>query len=147
MAKKTNTDIKTLELIQQVKKQKEEIAKAERPNWLTNCSWSYMDNSTVINLHVESNISNLIAIAAFLIQKEYSYNEAAIKIGIDSPPPFKWCGFSSKEWIEDVKMRINKIQIAAKRKKLEMLEERLNKIVSPELRAKLELEEIENALS
>lgn len=149
MASKTNinTDKLTLNLIQEVKKQKEEIAKAERPNWVTNCSFSYTERpNDAINIHVEANIRNLICIAAFLRERERSYKEASEILGIDAPT-FTWCGFNVNDWIEDLKTRINKIQIASKRKKLEALESRLNSIISPELRAKMELEEIASELS
>lgn len=143
---KTKTDAKTLELIQAVKRQKEDIAKAERPNWATNCSFSYNENGgNAVNLHVESNIRNLICIASFLRDKANSYKETAAELGVEAPD-FTWQGFSVKDWLEDVKLRINKVQIASKKKKLEALEERLNKIISPELRAEMELEAIQNEL-
>lgn len=145
-AVKTSTDDMTLELIKQVAKQKEEISKAERPTWITNCSFSYTEKSSdAINLHVESNIRNLVCIAAFLKEKEKSYQEAAETLGVEAPA-FTWGGHSVKEWLEDLKLRINKIQIASKRKKLETLENRLNAIISPELKAKMELEAIASEL-
>lgn len=143
---KTKTDAKTLELIQQVKRQKEEIARAERPNWTTNCSFSYTENSAnAINIHVEANIRNLVCIASFLVDKEKNYKETAKLLGVEAPD-FTWQGFSVKDWLEDIKMRINKVQIASKKKKLELLETRLNAIISPELRAEMELEAIEAEL-
>ena len=143
---KTNTDDKTLQLINAVKVQKEEISKAERPTWITNCSFSYTERpNDAINIHVEANIRNLVCIAAFLKEKEKSYKEAAETLGVDAPA-FTWGGHSVNEWLEDLKLRINKIQIASKKKKLEILESRLNAIISPELRAKMELEAIANEL-
>ena len=139
-----NTDQQVLDFIKEVTRQKEEISKAEKPNWSTNCSFSYIEGKTndAINLHVESNVKNLICIAAFLKNMEKSYKETAVLLGVEAPPEFTWSGFSAADWLEDIKMRLNKIQIVSKRKKLEALEERLNKIVSPELRTKLELEAI-----
>lgn len=143
---KTKTDAKTLELIQAVKRQKEDIAKAERPNWATNCSFSYSESGgNAVNLHVESNIKNLVCIAAFLMDKAKSYKSAAAELGVEAPD-FNWQNFSVNDWLEDVKLRINKVQIASKKKKLEALEERLNKIISPDLRAEMELEAIQNEL-
>ena len=140
------TDAKTLELIQAVRRQKEDIAKAERPNWATNCSFSYGENgSNTVNLHVESNIRNLICIASFLRDKVKSYKETAAELGVEAPD-FTWQGFSVSDWLEDVKLRINKVQIASKKKKLETLEERLNKIISPQLRAEMELAAIQSEL-
>jgi hypothetical protein len=145
MAKKT--DEKTLQLIAEVKKQKEEIARAERPNWITNCSFSYTTGAggAPTNIHVEANIPTLVSIVGFLLDKERSYNEAAKVLGT-STPDFTWGGFSVKDWISDIKQRIDKIQIATKRKKLEALEARLNAIISPELRAQMELDAIANEL-
>lgn len=146
---KAKTDSKTLELIKEVNRQKSEITKAEKPNWITTCTFSYTQgangSASATNLHVETDIRNLVCIASFLMDKERSYNEAATKLGVEAPA-FVWQGFSVKDWTEDIKMRINKIQIASKRKKLEALEARLNTIISPELRAHMELEAIESEL-
>lgn len=142
------TDKKTLDLIQLVKTQKAEIAKAERPNWKTNRSFSYVEGSSqIINLAVESNVKNLILIAAFLQDKELSYKKAATALGVENPGEFTWGGSPVADWIDDLKLRIAKIQIEAKKKKLELLESRLNAVISPELRAEMELEAIASELS
>lgn len=148
MAKKPagTTDQKTLDLIKEVARQKAEIAKAEKPKWQTNCNFSYEEDSAkTIVLHVERDIKTLVNIAAFLVKKEEAYMEVAADLGVEAPS-FTWKGFSVVDWLEDVKMRINKIQIASKKAKFEALEERLNKIISPELRAEMELEAIANEL-
>lgn len=145
MAKKT--DQKTLDLIQEVARRKQEIAKAERPNWITNCSFSFEEGSSkTVNLHVCQDVRQMITIAAFLRESEISYNAAAQELGVDAPP-FTWSGFSVSDWLSDIRTRINRIQIDSKKKKLAALEERLNKIISPELRAEMELEAIAAELS
>lgn len=139
-------DAKTLELIRQVQQQKTEIASAERADWRTNCSFSYTeDQSKAINLHVESDVRRLVMIAAFLNQREAAYSEMATGLEIDAPV-FAWSGYSVDDWLSDIKTRINRIQIASKRKRLEALETRLNLIISPELRAEMELEAIASEL-
>lgn len=149
MAKKVavTTDQKTLNLIQEVKRQKNEIAKLEKPNWKTNCSFSYIEGKLdgVTNIHVESNIRKLLLIASFLIGKERDYKEAVSCLGVEGYE-FTWEGFSVLSWLEDIKLRIGKIQIASKREKLELLEARLNANISPELKAQMELDAIENEL-
>jgi len=147
MAKKVTTDQKTLALIEDVKNRKKEISQLERPNWLTNCTFSCVEGklSDSINLHVESNIKNLIGCASYLRDKERSYNETVIALGIEASA-FIWNGFSVSDWCEDIKTRINKIQIESKKKKLEVLESRLSAIISPELKAELELQSIANEL-
>lgn len=139
------TDKKTLELIAQVKAKRAAIAKAEKPSYKTNCSFSYIEGNrgTAINIHVETDLKKLILIAAFLTERNGSYQNVALKIlGVDKPPDFTWDGFTVDEWVGDIKQRIAKIQISTEKKKLEGLEERLNKIISPEKRAELELEAI-----
>ena len=130
------TDQKTLALIKEVKARKAEIAKLEgRAVWLTNCSFSYVDGnlSNPINLKVEANVKNLIAIASFLRDKEKSYEETAAMLDVDNPPKFTWNNSPVADWIEDIKTRINRLQIDSKKKKLELLETRLNAVISPEL--------------
>ena len=148
-AKRNTADQKILDLIKEVNRQKAEIAKAEKPNWKTSCVFSYSNierAGDVTNLHVEADVRKLIHIAAYLQDKEAGYHRASISLVVDSPPPFEWQGFSLADWLEDLKSRIGKVQIGAKRKKLETLEARLNAIVSPELRRTLELEAIEAEL-
>lgn len=142
------TDKKTLGLIAEIKKQKEEIGKADRPSWRTNCAFAYVEGSSATqNIQVLSSVRDLICIVACLLDKRASYDHAAKLLGVENPPTFTWCGFTVEDWVEDLKLRINKIQIASKRKKLETLEARLNAVISPELRAELELEAITSELA
>lgn len=143
-----STDKKTLELIAQVKAKKAAIAKAEKPTYKTNCSFSYIEGNkgSATNLHVESDVRKLICISAFLIERAVNYTRAAGILGVEKPPEFTWDGYTVEDWIGDLKMKIAKVQIVAEKKKLEALEERLNKIISPEKRAQLELEAIASEL-
>jgi hypothetical protein len=154
--KKADADEQILALIQEVARRKEEIAKLEKPNWKTNCYFLYEevgDSRNNVhanqghNLHVFSDVSRLILMAAFLKDRSNSYLLMAQELGVENPPPFKWNGFSLEDWLEDIKTRINKIQIAAKKTKLADLENRLNKIISPETRRKMELEAIAKELA
>ena len=45
MAKKKESDQKTLDLIKEVKNRKAEIARLTKPNWKTNCSFSYVEGN------------------------------------------------------------------------------------------------------
>jgi hypothetical protein len=141
-----NMDEQVLSLIQEVDRRKKEIAELERPNWKTNCSFRFAENTTPINLHVESDIATLIHIAGVVATQAEMYNEAAVAMGVEDPPRFKWMGFSASDWVHDIKARLDKIQIKSKKDKLQKLEDRLNKIVSPELRAKIELDAIKQEL-
>jgi hypothetical protein len=146
MAKET--DQKTLDLIKEVKIRKAEIAKLDKPNWQTNCAFSYTDGdlSKSINIQVESNIKTLIDIASFVLSKESDYIKTVDLLKVESIPHFTWQGFTALSWFEDIKTRINKLQIVSKKKKLELLENRLNAIISPELKAQMELDAIAEEL-
>jgi hypothetical protein len=88
---------------------------------------------------VISNIRDLIMIAAFLRERKTHYAAAAKELGVESPPVFTWNGFSTSDWIEDLKTRIAKIQITTTQQKLAALESRLEAVISPELRREMEL--------
>jgi hypothetical protein len=62
-------------------------------------------------------------------------------------PAFSWLGFSAQDWLEDICLRINKINISNEKKKLQALEERLHKLISPEQLKAIELQKIEKELS
>lgn len=146
MAKKT--DQQTLDLIKEVQRRKDEISKLQKPNWLTNCSFTYTEGrmNEAVNIHVQTNVRDLVNMAAFLRHRENNYNEAADFLGVEAPA-FTWSGFTAADWLEDIKTRINQIQITSKQKKLAALESRLGQIISPELRAQMELEAIASELS
>lgn len=146
MAKKT--DQKTLDLINDVKQRKLEISKLEKPNWKTNCSFTYIEGkmNDAINLHTVSKVQTLVEFAGYLLQKQEAYQKAANLLAVDAPE-FQWSGFAVNDWLEDFKTKINIIQLASKKKKLEELETRLNLIISPELKAQMELDAIAAELS
>lgn len=149
MAKKITTDSKTLDLINEVKKRKAEITKLNKPNYKTNCAFSFVEGNTsnVMNLHVEASVANLVKAIAFLYGRHSNYNKAVIDCGIIDAPPFTWNGFTLEDWVEDMKTRIAKIQISTKQKQLDLLESRLNAVISPELRAEMELDAIAEELA
>ncbi len=147
MAKKQSADDTTLQLIQEVVKRKAAISNAERSNWQTNMSFSYLEGSSAtVNLHVERDVGTLLKIISFIRARAYDYQDAVTAMEIDGAPPFKWQNFTVLEWTEDIKLRISKLQVDAQKKSLEAIEERLNKIISPELRQQMELEAIKKAM-
>lgn len=141
----TSNDKLVQELTKIVNDKKAAIAKAERPNWRTNCAFRYnKDSSASINLQVCNVVEDLVYILGFLVEKRNAFNEAQKIIGTNLE--FKWFGFTFDDWSEDIKTRVDKIEITYKKKELEMLEERLDKLISPELRAQMELEDIKKTL-
>jgi hypothetical protein len=129
-----------------VQTKKAEIAKAEKPNWITNCSFGYnKDSSSRSNIQVVADVEELVSILGFLIEKEKAFTAANKVLGTSYE--FKWMGFSLEDWQSDIQTRINKVQISKKKKELESLESRLDKIISPELKAQMELDEITKMLN
>lgn len=141
----TEEDKLVQELFNVVQAKKAEIAKAEKPNWETNCAFRYnKDSSASTNLQVCADVEELVHILAFLCDRKKGFDEAQKITGTSLK--FKWLGFSFDDWASDIKTRIDKIQITIKKKDLEALESRLDKLVSPELKRKLELAEISKML-
>lgn len=146
MAKAKTSDEMVQDLFRVVQQKKEEISKAERPNWITNGSFKYSKNSTEsFNLQTITDVNVFINALAFLLEREKSFNEASEQLGVIGE--FDWFGYSVEDWRSDFKTRLTKVQISLKKKELEVLEARLDKLISPELRTQMELAEISKALS
>lgn len=138
------TDKKVRELYDKVQAKKDEIKKAERPNWVTNCAFNFDPRAsgvnTMANIQTVSDTSELVRMLGFLAVQKAAYETAAKELEVKSP--FKWGGYSYDDWRTDFKTRIAKIKITDKKKELENLEKRLDAILSPELKAQFELEKI-----
>lgn len=133
--------VQVKELFDIVQAQKAEISKAEKPNWITNCSFSFdRTSSNRINIRTLSNVDDIVHILAFLIGTERDFNEAIKELGVDTK--FEWLGFSKDDWANDLKMRTTQILLVKKKQKLEIAEARLNKLVSKEVREQMELAEL-----
>lgn len=143
MAKAKNLDSQTLELIEEVKRQKADIAQTEGWVWKTNCTFSYVegDAAKTVNLHIVNDVRELIKMVAHVLGQEANYKAAAHIMEVQAPP-FTWCSFSASDWIADIKAKINRVQLAAKRRKLEVFENKLNGLMSSDLRTKMELDSI-----
>ncbi len=146
MATKTKDEL-VQELFEVVKQKKAEIAKAEKPKWETNCSFSYNETSSErINIQTVSDVSGLLRILGHIVIQHDGFTQAGGMANV-TDVPFKWQGFTLKEWVSDIQTRINKIQITKKKAELEDLEKRLDKLVSPEVREAMELAAIQKALA
>ena len=142
---KTKDEI-VLELQELVKQKKAQIAKINKPDYITPMSFKETNSSMAINLHVTSDLNVLVGIVATLNSREEAMNAAAQEMGIDNFV-YKHDGFTAKQWKHDIQYRILKINIAGEKAKLEAYEERLAKLESPELKEKRELEELQALLS
>ena len=140
-----DTDQKTLKLLVEVQKRKQEISKLQRPNWKTNCTFSFSgDMKNAKSLHVENDVQKLVQVAAFLISQSEGYEKANKLLGTSES--FLWQGYPLQDWLDDISTCVGKILLKNKREKLKTLEARLDAVISPELRAQLELEAIQTEL-
>lgn len=137
-------DAKIKELFEKVQTQKEAIAKAEKPNWETNCTFDKNGDGNRINIQVVREPIELVKILAFLHKEEEIFSLAAKELGIDIV--YKHQGYTLNQWKTDLQARINKLNIEQEKNKLAMLETRLNGIISPEQKRQMELDEITKML-
>lgn len=140
VTKQTTKDVLIDELIQIAQNKKKEIEKAEKPTWLTNCLFSYDNSSMKTNIRTVSSIRELVNILAFVINKDISFSTA--NSFLCTKEVFEYFGFTKEDWINDIKTRIDQINITAKRKELEGIESKLDSMISKERREELELEAI-----
>lgn len=133
------------ELFNLLEKKKAEINQAEKPNWITNCSFPLSkNNSDRLNIQVVSEASVLVEALASLLEKEAAFEKANKILGENTK--LKWGGYSVEEWTSDFQTRLSKINIANKKKELADLEARLSKHISQEKRDEMDLADIANKL-
>jgi len=139
------TDKRVKDLWDVVLKKKAEIQEAEKPNWKTNCTFSYTKDTSSphqrLNIQTITDLDEFVDALAFLGLRQESCRVAAESLGI-AGYTFKWQGFTVEAWKSDFSTRINKIKINEKKKELAAFETRLEALLSPELKAELELNEI-----
>lgn len=139
-----NTDQIVLELLKKVEEKKKQIGNAERPSWVTNCSFGYNpESNSRINIQVIRDLEVLVDIHAFLMNKFEWYLKSLMALKLtEKEVPFKYLGFTYDQWIADIETRIAGLRIKAKKDELAKLEERVNALVSPEQRRAIELEKL-----
>lgn len=139
-------DSEIKKLFEKVSLQKQAIAKADKPDWKTNCVFSFTQsiNDSSINIQVCSDLLILIKILAFL--EIYKEKTLAIAKSLDVKIDYLHQGYSVEDWKYDIQARIKKLNIEKEKKKLAALETRLNAIISPEQKRAMELEEIKRII-
>lgn len=152
MAKQVKTvqssnDERAEKLISILNQKKAEIAKAEKPTYLTNLSFSVTETGANdrININVITEPKQFIAILAILREKEVAFQLAAEELGLVDVP-FTWQGYSVEDWKTDLVTRLNKVQINKRKEELKILEAKVNTLISPEKRAQMELDALEREI-
>lgn len=135
MAKDKQVSPQVKILMEEVQARAKEIKDISNASWKTSCSYDK------INLHVESDMAVLVGLLAqFSVVKE-SAGKLIQELGLNIKGA-KLNGYYVQEWIDDVQLRIQKLNLKEKKTKLENLEKRLESILSPEERREIELQKV-----
>jgi len=136
-----DTDKMVLELLKKVEEKKQQIGNAERPSWITNCSFGYNpDSNARISIQASRELEQLVDIHAFLTNKHTTFKQSMAALKLDQQEvSFKYLGFTYEQWMADIQTRINQLRIKSKKDELSILEARVNNLVSPEQRRDIEL--------
>ena len=138
--KETNTDQLVMDLLAKVEDKKRQIGNAERPQWVTNCSFGYsLESNSRVNLQIVTDIEVLVDRYAFLSAKWEAFNCARVALGLPDTVRLTYMGYRYDQWTDDIKTRIASLQIKSRREELAKLEARVNALVSPEQRRAIEL--------
>jgi len=141
-----NADQAVMDLLKKVADKKEEIRKAKtRPSWKTNCTFGTNPSTADrINIQTVRDVRKLIEFHAFLTSQEVQLKQAADDLEVEFDGT--WMNYPIQDWKEDLKTRVDQLQIDKKEKELEELDARVNKLVSPEQRRAMELEALQDIL-
>jgi len=136
-------DIKIQKLFQIIQDKKSKLAKLDRFNPKTNCSYKRFSNETPVNLHVLS-IEDLLQVLGWLMQDAYWFTNACKEAELEKT--FKHLGFSFTDWKSDIITLIEKKNIDVEKRDLADKEAKLNQLISPEEKRRLEIEALEKEL-
>ena len=132
-----NNDIKILELKNKIEDKRSNIKEIKRFNPITNCILIFRGESYNLNVQDKQQLINLLVELNSLY---LSYKN------LDIEDEYLLNGFSLKDWISDIKQKIDIINIKAEIKKLNELENKLNKMLSQDKKTEMELNDIENMI-
>lgn len=133
------------ELIEKTQQKKREIEKLDKPKWLTNGVFKKHATDISINIKTVTDVRSLIDMLAYIIGEENNFNAANLILGTDHK--FEFLGFPVESWVNDLKTRIDVINIITKRKELEVIEAQLDGLVSAERKEESLLQSIRDSLN
>lgn len=130
-------DEKILELKKQIEIKKSKLEKSNKFSPVTNCSLDL--DGIRFNLNV-LNKEQLILIAVKLNMYNMSYKN------LEFEDEFIITGYSIKDWLTDIKSKIDILSKKEEESKLKVMESKLNQLLSEDKKVELELSEIEKLL-
>jgi hypothetical protein len=132
-------DKRIMDLLQQVEKKKAAISKSNE-KYKTNCQIPF--NGSIVNLNVEDDVQKLIVIAATIINDYQLYQDTAKFLGLTKFPQRFYLGFSKEDIVNDISIRINRLQAKDDERQLKALELSLKELLSGEKQTKLKVDEL-----
>lgn len=138
-------DLKIKELLEQIKKQKEELGVKPRITWKTSGIFS-LSNNLQVNLNVISDVQDLIEILANIIQFK-DYSKASLDLLGIKNYQITLNKIPIEEYIDDIKLKYASIEWNNKKKFLSETEFKLKELISEETKTEMTLEEISTLLN
>ena len=99
-----------------------------------------------IDIHTNTDLSELLNIYASLSRKQDDYNTAAEQNGLSEYPVFKWQDSSGDDWLHDIKLRINMLTHETKKRELLNAKKELSTFMSPEDKLAITIANVSNLL-
>ena len=134
--KKKNNDKRILELKENIKKKQDKINKSKKFLPITNCLL-YLSEKRY-NIHTLT----LDKLTLLLVELNL-YKLSANDLGISD---FVISGYNIKDWLSDIKQKIDIFSIQQEKNELDILEKKLTSLLSDDTKTELEIDEIENLL-
>lgn len=137
-----NLDERIAALQEKVAQKKKALKSTEKPNWQTNCMFKWPSNETT-NLHTADE-NQIATIYAYLLRRQESFKQALAELELKLEANHN--GYPIVAWLEDLKTRLNIVQLSKNKKDLAALEAKLEELMSPEAKRAKALSEIEELL-
>ena len=131
-------------LLSRVEEKRAEIKKIERPKWKTNCTFGAESSSNRTNLQTVKDPAVLIGFYAQCLTLQNTWEKSCESLGVMAKCILN--GDSVENWMDDIKTRVEQIEINTKKAELASFEEKLNSLISPEKRRAIELQKLSAAL-
>ena len=131
-------------LLDAVELQQSQLGRKPRASYETNAIFRY-DDKRHLNINTVKNPNVLVEALAFLLEKQARSQEAAGLLDV-SLSTFQWNGYSTEDYANDFKRRIEIINFAVRKTKLDATKKKLKTLVSEEARTGMELDEIADLL-
>lgn len=109
-------------------------------------SGRFYSNGIDIDITKEKDISKLVQLGANIVRYNKDYEEFAYELKLKTIPVLKFAGYEAKEWLHDIKIRLQVLTQKETREKLEHYKTKLEEFFSKEDKEKRLFDELESEL-